>query len=686
MFLGLVLPILLFFVGLNFVYAYFTASANPTNSNGVTGIIRVGFTDNTTTKEINSASIGDSTKLVPGDVLSISGAVENKGTAPIYAVLNFEIKITKSDSSTETISRFYTMKDTTLTTLTGNESNLLPISASGVENEYLQTAFYLNEPTQEEGEDPVYDFSPFKLTYTFDGNTYDNSYQDALVEYRATAYAIQTVNLTEDATKAPMVATQLLLQDKDYKSYVVMGNSYQATTPTVTSPVEVQSFGDKTKNLLDYKAFIISGKTKEIENGIQFEKTGGRIDIGTSFTFKANTTYVLSAECTGDGYLGGRFNNNFSGFVWCDKNTKSLVIKNLTDADVTESIRYVDTAGTKGSTIKFAMLEINSSATEYEPYGYKIEYTKTSKNLFDLNNALKIDNWLKGDSYNYLPITLEVGKTYTISAENTIVGISNVNLRLGRYNSSTDKFTSLQHFLSSSTIECESRQYTFTADGTECLYSYSPGWLDQNELNVLLNDYVINIQIEEGDAATEYASYHENSTGVIYLNEPLRKVGDVADYIDFNAGVVVRRIKTGIINSDTSFGRFSGVTDYSAFYITKTDLIDVSTSSVYSFAVLSDKFTGTAASGANTNKNWSAAYQISASISPTYKRICFTLEANIDIDAAKEWLAENIITYYYPTKTPILEIINLSDLGDYNEGTTFTFNTEIQPSDIAIDA
>ena len=552
-FLGLVLPILLFFVGLNFVYAYFTASANPASSNGVTGIIRVGFTNNTTTKEINSASIGDTTKLVPGDVLTISGAVENKGTAPIYAVLNFEIKITKANNETETISRFYTMKDTTLTTLTSNESNLLPISSSGVENEYLQTAFYLNEPTQEEGEDPVYDFSPFKLTYIFDGDTYNNSYQDALVEYRATAYAIQTVNLTEDETKAPMVATHLLLQDKNYKSYVVMGNSIQSATPTITTPVEVQSFGDKTKNLLDYKRFITSGKIKEIENGIQFEKTGGRIDIKINFTFKANTTYVISAECTRDGYLGGKFNNNFSGFIWCDKNAKSIVVKNLTDADVTESIHCVDTTGTKGSTIKFAMLEINSSATEYEPYGYKVP--------------------------------------------------------------------------------------------------------------VKVNDTTTNI----------------------YLNEPLRKVGDVADYIDFATGTVVRRVKVGTISSDTSFAKFANVTNYSAFYINKTDLIDVQTYSVYSFAVLSDKFTGTSASGANTNKNWSAAYQISASISPTYKRICFTLPADIDVSSAKEWLAENIITYYYPTNEPIVQTIDLPDLGDFNEGTIFTFNTEIQPSDIAID-
>ena len=552
-FLGLVLPILLFFVGLNFVYAYFTASANPASSNGVTGIIRVGFTNNTTTKEINSASIGDTTKLVPGDVLTISGAVENKGSAPIYAVLNFEIKITKANNETETISRFYTMKDTTLTTLTGNESNLLPISSSGVENEYLQTAFYLNEPTQEEGEDPVYDFSPFKLTYIFDGDTYNNSYQDALVEYRATAYAIQTVNLTEDATKAPMVATHLLLQDKNYKSYVVMGNSIQSATPTITTPVEVKSFGDKTKNLLDYKRFITSGKIKEIENGIQFEKTGGRIDIGINFTFKANTTYVISAECTRDGYLGGKFNNNFSGFIWCDKNTKSIVVKNLTDADVTESIRCVDTTGTKGSTIKFAMLEINSSATEYEPYGYKVP--------------------------------------------------------------------------------------------------------------VKVNDTTTNI----------------------YLNEPLRKVGDVADYIDFATGTIVRNVYKFIIRENTNWTIASETPTPNGFYrqyfspnYNNEPRMVVGTQLPGFCNVLpsnKQKWNSWTEETMHFGQNNGAVYLLTSNFYSTATEIYNYLTNN----------GQNEAYVLYQMLTPQIEYIDLPDLGDFNEGTIFTFNTEIQPSDIAID-
>ena len=49
------------------------------------------------------------------------------------------------------------------------------------------------------------------------------------------------------------------------------------------------------------------------------------------------------------------------------------------------------------------------------------------------------------------------------------------------------------------------------------------------------------IQVEKGNAATSYEPY-TSSTQHIYLDEPLRKVGDYADYVDFENQKVVRNI------------------------------------------------------------------------------------------------------------------------------------------------
>ena len=67
-----------------------------------------------------------------------------------------------------------------------------------------------------------------------------------------------------------------------------------------------------------------------------------------------------------------------------------------------------------------------------------------------------------------------------------------------------------------------------------------------------------NIQIELGSSATEYEPYKGSITEHIYLDEPLRKVGDYSDYIDFKNQKVVRKIEvlddTGTKTISESFG------------------------------------------------------------------------------------------------------------------------------------
>lgn len=55
-------------------------------------------------------------------------------------------------------------------------------------------------------------------------------------------------------------------------------------------------------------------------------------------------------------------------------------------------------------------------------------------------------------------------------------------------------------------------------------------------------DFVILPQLELGDTATPYEPYIEPQTLDIYLDAPLRKIGDYKDYIDFEKGVVVRNV------------------------------------------------------------------------------------------------------------------------------------------------
>ena len=173
---------------------------------------------------------------------------------------------------------------------------------------------------------------------------------------------------------------------------------------------------------------------------------------------------------------------------------------------------------------------------------YVIQVKNTRKNLFDKNNYTKNSkNILQFDISN-----LEIGKTYKFSSNIPIIWFK-ISDQDGGYNSVGARDTS------------GFKEYTFTMardyhiDSSIKQYLYLG--IDTNYFvdNIDdLNDY--NFQIEEGTEATSYEEYVEPKITNIYLDEPLRKVGDYADYIDFGNKKVVRRNKEFILTGNEIYG------------------------------------------------------------------------------------------------------------------------------------
>ena len=67
----------------------------------------------------------------------------------------------------------------------------------------------------------------------------------------------------------------------------------------------------------------------------------------------------------------------------------------------------------------------------------------------------------------------------------------------------------------------------------------------------LAETYIKDMQLEIGNEETEYETYIEPITTNIYLNNPLRKIGETADYIDFEKGKVIRNIATDTFDGST---------------------------------------------------------------------------------------------------------------------------------------
>ena len=211
--IGIIIPILVFFAIVNVVYAYFTAKPLPIEGSTGTGTIILQLTDGTET-QVNSIAKTDSTKLVPGDTLSVVGTIENAGTAHFYVVFEFEVKVKKESESefSTVLSSYYTIVDDTATEITVED---------GV---YSATAFVIEAANDDKTNEYTKDF---EISYIFDGETYDNDYKNASVEYTLKISAIQ-----KDALESSAHATELLLRYYAHKKNCVNSTYTYLNCPT----------------------------------------------------------------------------------------------------------------------------------------------------------------------------------------------------------------------------------------------------------------------------------------------------------------------------------------------------------------------------------------------------------------------------------------------------------------------
>ena len=108
---------------------------------------------------------------------------------------------------------------------------------------------------------------------------------------------------------------------------------------------------------------------------------------------------------------------------------------------------------------------------------------------------MDLSNYSRHNSYDYIPLDVEEGKKYTFYCDNILKGTYEINLMFGRL---TETSITKVANLSGSTTEIGERCFSFTSTGDEVLYSYSPYWLNQDELNAIYNDHVKNVMLVEG--------------------------------------------------------------------------------------------------------------------------------------------------------------------------------------------
>lgn len=516
----------------------------------------------------------------------------------------------------------------------------------------------------------------------------EGAYDKAYTDLRKKNKQIITTSV-ENSNTIELTKT---FEDK-VSNYRIYGNSIQDGTPTPDTPVEVQSVGDMTNlikfnvyghenntrisNLEELKSIISQGY--DVIWSIIIQSTGGIIEYGQPNTYylvvevEPNTEYTLSGYTKNNIFeydenlnyiqtLGKNINSSSSSFV-TSENAKYIMTYIYNRAQTTTQQPY-----TLEEIKNMNQLEEGTEATEYVPYGkYKIPIKVSSENLFDKNMSQigYVDNYVRangadasGNLWNtFTPYTGQDSRWYVTNPikikPNTVYNYSGFQT----YNNPAycflgkDKST----IYNGAAIK-GSGTFTTPAEAAYIIFSVS-------------KEYVNTATIIE-----------EPKTFNIYLNEPLRKIGDVADYIDFKTGKVVRNIEHTVLSgSNMTWSTYDDVQeDVLGFYT--SDLSNHSPMArIYSLSNRFERSDDDIAHTGNLDANYETFYI------NVYFKIAISKERVTDLDTFKTWLEQNPTYVDYILESPVEENISLPELNTYEDYTKIEVLTETAPSKIEVE-
>ena len=559
------------------------------------------------------------------------------------------------------------------------------------------------------------DIFPTTETETISSNLYIK--KDEIKKYKIKIkYLNSTENQIEDSGKNISAKIIFEKKDKPYTKYNILGNSYQ----------EVRT-GKNLANLVNHIYSTSSSTLISDTNNIFRVKGNDGLEVcaysagQVNFVFDpiatTNKTITISFYATrySDGkwkdsssnvftLLTGTDSTNYAihGQIFKDYtayplNTRTLISYTFTPTFDIGQLSFRLNGMEWGIEYNTIQIEESSTATSYEKYGatptpdnpseikslgekitdtndknynkYKIHVKTVGKNIFNIDSVLnssliKNDDgtytmW-KNDSgrfakiyYYHIPANTKIAFSYELVDYNGTYGLplQFVIAFSHKETTTTGFYSSKNNFVISYDDDIDKIQ--IYQEGTMPLGTYTK---------------FKNLQIEFGDTATSYEPYEEKNYD-IYLDEPLRCIGENCDYIDLINKKVVRKINTITFTGTESWSKMKDGTskDISEFYYSIDNTIEDS-SKVY---VMSNYF-----QSHSRSEIWNKNLGISAS--SKYIRITQGVDDkfNYDIDTFKTWLEEknsagNPLVVNYVMKNTKEEYIDLPDIKDLNNKNIF---------------
>ena len=522
-------------------------------------------------------------------------------------------------------------------------------------------------------------------------------------------------------------------------NYTIDGNSVQDGTPTPENPVEIESVGERTKNL--FSEYIVASKGFEthtmINNGVIMHPTSfnsyqsyinfklGDVVLGGTYTASVGLEWDTTSGAKPMirfGYVNtsGSFTYLKNGYVSLSgRHNITFTVPEEMPTDMSTSgftflVNYTNVKATElvDLTITNIQIEEGTEATEYEPYGkYKIPVMCSGKNLFDkdsfceyynsFNHATRKakanDKYLGEDCFSYyMCYPSATSSEFTWSEgkfkENTQYIFSGYGTyKYASWESRTVAFLAIRYTDGTTALiqkffyADRFTRFTYTtAENKTIEYLYVANF--STGVPVYLKDF----QIEEGTTETDYEPYQKPVTTNIYLDEPLRKVSTYADTVDFKKRIVNRAIKEKIFIGDAAewwnvWTASATENTVGVYYRNNEELGTYTDQKIVTVVGCSNYFKTTAYSLATQDDSKVGQCCISGTSNPPYIafKVPFTSK-----EAWLEWLNGKYIgneplKAYWVCKETTETPITLPKLPTFKGTTIYSIDTQIQPSNMS---
>ena len=508
----------------------------------------------------------------------------------------------------------------------------------------------------------------------------------------------------------------------DYEQYSVM--------PSPDFPSEIQSVGDLTiKNLIPYPYV----ETTQIKSGITFTDNGdGSITVNGTATANVTWYFYRNEQSLINGLKIG---DTITVSIDCDKTwvqspaTMNIVCNYYNSETTMKDGGCIVNSTTKYKTITIGddwvgigmyvvvysgqtidnitlkpQVEIGSTATEYEPYHkYDIPIIVRGKNVLpnsDWMSGQHSDGFTQSSTAKYITGYTQNSISFNLTAWTGVSSprfskdsvkriVFKINQNALNSDSYANFYISIQGYdddnnkvgnrlIYDSVVADTGYVFDFSTIASYSFYGKSTqfSFCILARKNALSNLMVYDIAYYADTDITEYEPYIGEKKH-IYLDEPLRKVGDYADYIDFKNQKVVRNVTESIFNGTESWVKTSNTLSgaYQGFAISNSAYNIPSGTNLICF---SDKFLYSSTVKKNIIKM--------ENNSTFTLRIIIGIEyvSDLELETFKTWLSENNIKVVYPIETSVEESIILPELSTVENLSIYVVESDVSASNIIV--